>query len=141
LGLFVGTLSKLARLQTIAKMRDANKRVASRTAEHTGEDGLLIRLVLFVDPRFQRDEPFVPLVERCVDRTSLGNELVQLERENRVAETRLTEILVALADPEQKVREAAAAFFDRLSGFSRELRYDFANAKRLAPNELILAFL
>ena len=71
--------------------------------------GSPILLVLLVDTRLQRDKPRVVLVERRIDRAGLRYELVDLERQNRVALPCILKPLVNGADPMEEIGQMLTA--------------------------------
>ena len=80
--------------------RDAEEWLAGGAAENVRIDELLVFVVLLVDAGLESNEAvgFV-LVESGVDGPGLGDELMELERQDRVARPGLHEGLVDGTDP------------------------------------------
>ena len=75
--------AKLAGRQLPVGQGNTDERVSGSPAEDVGEDGRAL-VVVFVNPGLEGDESPFALVERRVDRSGLGNELMELERQERV---------------------------------------------------------
>ena len=86
----------------IADADDADEGLPAGAAEDVREDRLLAVVVVLEYPRLQRYEAVAILIQRGVDRTGLGDELVELERQNGVAFAAGLESLVDLTDPLQQ---------------------------------------
>ena len=60
------------------RQRDTDEGVPRRPAEDVGKDRL-VSVVVFVETRLERDEPFLTLIECRVDRPGLRDKLMELE--------------------------------------------------------------
>ena len=104
-------------------------------AEHVGEDRLFIRLILFVQAGFKGNEAVVVLVEGRVDRTGLGDELVQLEGEQRIALTRLLQADIGDTDPFKEILEKRQADILRRTGVAGQIYGNFGQLPGLASDK------
>ncbi len=118
-------------------MSETQKCLAGGAAEHVRVDKLLIFVILLIDPGFQGNKAVIfVLVEGGVNGTGLGDELVELERQNSVPRSCFHEGFIDRANPVQEIGYGLLAIRRWLAGVLGECVDNFANSKWLAPNGL-----